>query len=84
LVKKLKVSLCAGCSWYGNRGWIKDLKLYGRPINAIDLINTILLNNIQHHYPVVLKDVSKYIDEFAYWLGLKKIKRLDYEDFLYS
>jgi L-fucose isomerase-like protein len=71
-------------SWYGNRGWIKDLKLFGKPINAIDLINTILLNNIQHHYPVVLKDVSKYIDEFAYWLGLKKIKRLDYEDFLYS
>lgn len=70
-------------SWYGNRGWINELKLYGKPVRAIDLINTILINNIQHHYPVVLKDVSKYIDEFAYWLGLKRVKRLGYEDFLY-
>jgi L-fucose isomerase-like protein len=71
-------------SWNGSRGWLKDLKLYGKPIEAIDLINTILLNNIQHHYPIVLKDVGKYISEFAYWLDLKKIKRLDYEDFLYT
>jgi len=71
-------------SWFGSRGWVKDLKLYGKSINVIDLINTILLNNIQHHYPVVLKDVGRYIDEFAYWLDLKKIKRIEYEDFLYS
>ena len=40
-------------SWYGNRGWVKDLKLYKEPIAVKDLINTILVNNIQHHYPMV-------------------------------
>ncbi len=71
-------------SWYGNRGWVNKLRLYNKPINAIDLINTILVNGVQHHYPVVLKDVWKYIEEFAYWLDLKKIKRIDYEDYTYN
>lgn len=71
-------------SWFGSRGWVKNIKLYGKSIKAIDLMNTILLNNVQHHYPFVLKDIRNYLEEFAYWLDLKKIKRLDYEDFLYS
>jgi len=67
-------------SWNGSRGWVGNLKLYDKPIKAIDLVNTILLNSIQHHFPIVLKDIGKYIKEFAYWLGLKKVKRIDYED----
>ena len=70
-------------SWDGSRGWVNKLKLYEEPINVIDLVNTILLNNIQHHFPIVLKDVGKYIEEFAYWLDLKKIRRMDYKDYLY-
>ncbi|MFH0795785.1 MAG: hypothetical protein V2A65_01855 [Candidatus Omnitrophota bacterium] len=70
-------------SWNGSRGWINGLKLYGEPIKAIDLINTILTNNIQHHFPIVLKDVGKYLEEFAYWLDLKKVRRMEYKDHLY-
>ncbi|MBC8390918.1 MAG: hypothetical protein H8E13_23070 [Actinobacteria bacterium] len=69
-------------SWDGSRGWVKELKLYDKPIKAIDLVNTIFTNNIQHHFPIVLKSVGKYIKEFAYWLDLKKIKRIEYDDSL--
>ena len=70
-------------SWDGSRGWVNELKLYGEPIRAIDLTNTILTNSIQHHFPIVLKDVGNYIEELAYWLDLKKIKRMEYQDNLY-
>ncbi len=70
-------------SWDGSRGWVNKLRLYGEPINAIDLMNTVLLNSVQHHFPIVLADVAKYIEEFTYWLGLKKIRKLGYKDYLY-
>ena len=70
-------------SWDGSRGWVHGLKLYGKPIKVIDLVDTILTNGLAHHFPLVLKDVGKYIEEFAYWLDLKKIERREYKDFLY-
>jgi hypothetical protein len=67
-------------SWVGSRGWVKDLKFYNEKIKVIDLVNTIFLNSIHHHFPIVLKDISKYLKEFAYWMDLKKIARIDYDD----
>lgn len=69
-------------SWYGSRGWVSGLKLYGQPIRSADLMNTLFVNGVQHHYPMVLQDVGKYLEEFAYWLGLEKIRRTDYQDYL--
>ena len=71
-------------SWYGNRGWVKDLKLYKEPIEVKDLINTILVNNIQHHYPMVLEDVSDYLEEMAYWLDLEKVPEKKWQRYLYK
>ena len=68
-------------SYDGSRGWFGNLKLYNEPIKAIDLVNTILNNGIQHHFPIVLQNVGKYIEEFAYWLGLKKIEKDEYKDY---
>jgi L-fucose isomerase-like protein len=70
-------------SFCGSRGWVNDLKLYDEPIKSVDLINTVLVNGLAHHFPIVQKDVSKYLEEFGFWAGLKKIKRFDYKDYLY-
>jgi L-fucose isomerase-like protein len=70
-------------SFNGSRGWVNGLRLYDEAIASIDLANTILTNGIPHHFPMVLANVGKYLEEFAYWLDLKKIKRLDYKDYLY-
>jgi len=71
-------------SWYGNRGWVKDLRLYKDPITAKDLINTILANSIQHHYPMVLEDVGDYLEELAYWLDLEKVPEKKWQKYLYK
>jgi len=70
-------------SFNGSRGWVNDLKLYNEPIKVMDLANTMILNGLPHHYPMVMEDVSVYLEEMAYWLGLKKTKRLPYKDYLY-
>ncbi|MGQ9616655.1 MAG: hypothetical protein ACUVWJ_09705 [Spirochaetota bacterium] len=67
----------------GSRGWVKDLKFYDEPVKVLDLMNTFLVNGLPHHYPVVMKDVSAYIEEFAFWKGLKKIRKVPYRDYIY-
>jgi hypothetical protein len=70
-------------SFNGSRGWVNELKLYGEPIGTWDMANTLFVNGLPHHYPMVMKHVGHYIEEFAYWADLRKIKRLDYRDYLY-
>jgi hypothetical protein len=69
-------------SWQGSRGWTGELRLYGERISSIDLMNTVLVNGIQHHYPMVLQNIGPSIEEFAYWIGLKKVARVEYRDYL--
>jgi len=67
----------------GSRGWVNELKFYQEPISSIDLINTILINGLPHHFPIALDNLAEYLEEFAYWLGIKKIKKSEYKDYLY-
>lgn len=67
----------------GSRGWVNNLKLYNEPIKVMDLANTMIINGLPHHYPMVMENVSAYLEEMAYWLGLKKTVRLPYADYLY-
>lgn len=69
-------------SWDGSRGWVYNLKFYGEPIKAIDLMNTILVNGLPHHYPFTVADVSAELEEMAVWLGLRRVPRNDYTDYL--
>ncbi len=70
-------------SFCGSRGWVNQLKFYEEPIKAWDLANTFLNNGLPHHFPMVMQNVGTYLEEFAYWAELKKVRRYDYRDFLY-
>ena len=70
-------------SFCGSRGWVNDLKLYGEPVKAWDLANTLLTNGLPHHFPMVMQNVGPYLEEFAWWADLKKVRRYDYRDYLY-
>lgn len=70
-------------SFYGSRGWVSDLRLYDKPIEVLDLVNTMLVHGLPHHYPMVLENAHGLIEELAFWLGLKKISRIPYRDYLY-
>jgi hypothetical protein len=69
-------------SFSGSRGWVKDLALYRKPVKVLDLVNTILLNVHAHHFPVVLGDLSIYLEELAYWLDLTRVEKTEYRDYL--
>ena len=73
----------AKTSFCGSRGWVNDLKFYDKPIKTWDLANTFLTNGLPHHFPMVMRNVAPYIEEFAYWAGLSKVRRYDYKDYLY-
>jgi hypothetical protein len=69
-------------SYNGSRGWVKDLTLYREPVKVIDLMNTIMTRAFTHHYPMVMKDVSAPIEEMAYWMDLKRVRKAEYRDYL--
>ncbi len=71
-------------SFRGSRGWVSDLELFMKPARVMDLANTLLLNGLPHHFPMVMENAAKYVEEFAYWQDLRKINRMDYSDHIIS
>ena len=69
-------------SFHGSRGWCGDLTFNGENIGAKDLLNTILCNGFQHHFPVIPGDFRDEIREFAAWSGLRPLKKVPYADYL--
>ena len=69
-------------SFAGSRGWCGNLTFNGEEITAKDLVNTILVNGFQHHFPVVAGDYTNELKEFAAWAGLTPIKKVPYADYL--
>ncbi|MCX6347162.1 MAG: hypothetical protein NTZ89_04395 [Actinobacteria bacterium] len=67
----------------GSRGWVGDLKFYQEPIKVMDLANTMILNGLPHHYPMVMENIGIYLEEIGYWLGLSKTRKMPYTDYLY-
>lgn len=69
-------------SLHGSRGWLGNLSLNNEPVKALDLINTILINGFQHHFPVVPGKYNDEIKEFFAWLDVLPIQKIGYEDCL--
>ena len=68
----------------GSRGWIGGLRLNGKPVLTMDLVNTILTNGFQHHYPMTAGDVSPVCMEIASWLGIGLMRKIECEDYRQS
>lgn len=66
----------------GSRGWMRELKLNGKEIGALDFTNTILSSGFEHHYPVAWGDFSDEIAEMNKWLGIRPITKISYENYL--
>jgi L-fucose isomerase-like protein len=69
-------------SFDGSRGWLDSLQLNGQPINIADLVNTIMMHGLQHHYAVALGNYTKEILEIGAWLGLNPVKQIGYTDYV--
>lgn len=69
-------------SFLGSRGWLGSLKLNGEAISARDLVNTILTSGFEHHYPIAVGEYGDVIQEMTAWLGLDRIEKREYRDYL--
>ncbi len=65
----------------GSRGWMGNLKLKDEKISARDLMNTIMVQRIQHHYPIVAGNFENEIQEIAAWLNMDIVERIPYRPY---
>lgn len=62
-------------SFDGSRGWFTHFKDFReKPFGVLDLVNTIMVNGVEHHFTVVRGRLIKELVETCYWLGLELIE----------
>ena len=65
-------------SFAGSRGWLGQLKADGVPLPVRDLLNTIFVRRLPHHFPIGAGDLSEEIAELCGWLGLQTVQSVPY------
>lgn len=68
----------------GSSGWVRDLRLNGEPIELRDLLNTIAVMRVNHHYPATYGDLTNQLNEFAAWMRMGVIEKVEYRPYLQS
>ncbi len=65
----------------GSRGWLGKLRYFEEDITVLDLVNTIMVNKLEHHFPLVKGDYTNEIIEFMNWMGFDKVPKIEYKDY---
>ena len=66
----------------GSSGWVGDLKVDGNPVSIPELINTISVGRVNHHYSATYGHLDGEINEFAYWAGLEVLEKVSYRPYM--
>ncbi len=64
--------------YYGSSGWVNDLRIAGKSVTIPELINTIMVNKVNHHYPTSFDNLYEELVEFAYWKDIELFKPIVY------
>lgn len=68
----------------GSSGWVTDLRVNGHQVSVADLLNTIIVQRVNHHYPAAQGDLTNELNEFAAWLKIKVLDPVPYRPYLQS
>jgi len=66
----------------GSGGWVTDLALNGEKIGIDDLMNSLLVGRVNHHYPAAMGNLTNELNEFAAWTDIELISRVPYKPYL--
>ncbi|HVP18190.1 MAG TPA: hypothetical protein VMU36_04280 [Spirochaetia bacterium] len=66
----------------GSSGWVGDLKINGMPAGIKEVLNTIMVKRVNHHYPTAFGDLTNELNELAGWKGLAVLDRVPYEPYM--
>jgi L-fucose isomerase-like protein len=69
-------------AYYGSSGWVMNLKMHGEPLSIKDLINTISVNRVNHHYPTAFGDLTNELCEFANWKKINILQKIPYQPYM--
>ena len=69
-------------AFYGSSGWVNNLKMNGEEISINELINTISVNRMNHHYPTAFSDLTNELNEFANWKKLNILQKIPYKPYM--
>ena len=69
-------------AYYGSSGWVTNLKMHGESLSIRDLINTISVNRINHHYPTAFGNLTNELCEFANWKKINILKKVPYQPYM--
>lgn len=66
----------------GSSGWVENLKINGAPVGIPELVNTIAVHRVNHHYTSSYHDLTNEWNEFAAWTGIKVLDPVPYKPYL--
>lgn len=69
-------------AFYGSSGWVNNLKMNNEEISVKELINTISVNRISHHYTTAFGDLTNELYEFASWTKMNILDKVPYKPYL--
>jgi len=60
-------------SYIGSSAWIRAMKMQGKPVACLDMVQTIMDSGYQHHYPLVHGEYERAVLDLAQLLGINVI-----------
>jgi len=66
----------------GSSGWVNQLRLNGQPVDLPTLMNTIVVERVNHHYPTAFGDLTAELNELAAWAGVSVLSPVPYRSYL--
>jgi L-fucose isomerase-like protein len=66
----------------GTRGWVSKLTMNGTPIDLWDLVNTLTVKGVQHHFAMGQGELTGELMELAAWTGMRLVEPIPYADHL--
>lgn len=69
-------------SYKGSRGWLKNIRINGKPVGVGALVETLVASGYQHHYPLVYGDLTDAAIEMGAYLGIPVMEAMAYRDYI--
>lgn len=66
----------------GSRGWLSHFKQEGQSLSLADLVNTIMVEGIEHHFILGKGHHAAALHEVAAWLDINLIQKHPYQDYM--
>lgn len=66
----------------GSSGWVGHLKVNGQPVGIREVLNTIIVKRVNHHYPTAFGDLTNELNELASWKGITVLDPVPYKPYM--